>query len=314
MLSNEDIIKEIGKGILIHPIDLENIRGNSINLRASNLAWCLNGGKYYIDESSTYAFNKDTQKIHQGNSSDDEVITKKLSNIVHKNSDEKEVIIIPPNDTALIETLETISVNYKIGGTYHSKVGIVTQGVGHIGTTLDPGYTGQSLIAIHNHSNKAIIINVEDTFVTVIFDYLKSRATYDSNNFHGHIELLTQIGIKLTAKEKELLGKEWKKSNKTLKNKMIESDVYKKFKNSLKVIYKQEKNKMIRQKIYTFITMILILGILIGLAYSLDKYLLKNTTLLITKWILTVGLSGVAVVILQWLFVAISDEFERRLG
>ena len=49
MLSRIDIENELGKGINIVPFNRENIKENSINLSASEYAWSLNGGSYYIN-------------------------------------------------------------------------------------------------------------------------------------------------------------------------------------------------------------------------------------------------------------------------
>ncbi|MCX5964280.1 MAG: hypothetical protein NT070_14395 [Cyanobacteria bacterium] len=69
-----------------------------------------------------------------------------------------------------IETNESIWVSKKISGTYHSKVALVSKGLSHIGTTLDPEYVGCSLIAIHNHSNQDVSLTPEiDTFATLVF-------------------------------------------------------------------------------------------------------------------------------------------------
>lgn len=61
---------------------------------------------------------------------------------------------VPANDTVLITTVESIFVGPQIMGTFHSRVSIVSQGFGHISTTLDPTWCGPLLIAVNNPSNK----------------------------------------------------------------------------------------------------------------------------------------------------------------
>lgn len=57
---------------------------------------------------------------------------------------------VPANDTVLITTVESIFVGPQIMGTFHSRVSIVSQGFGHISTTLDPTWCGPLLIAVNN--------------------------------------------------------------------------------------------------------------------------------------------------------------------
>lgn len=61
---------------------------------------------------------------------------------------------VPANDTVLITTVESIFVGPQIMGTFHSRVSIVSQGFGHISTTLDPTWCGPLLIAVNNPSNR----------------------------------------------------------------------------------------------------------------------------------------------------------------
>lgn len=57
--------------------------------------------------------------------------------------------IIEPNDTVLILTQEAVWVSEELAGTFHSKVGIVSKGFGHISTTLDPNWEGPLLISLN---------------------------------------------------------------------------------------------------------------------------------------------------------------------
>lgn len=123
-LSNIDIEKLLGKEIFIYPYRANNSKGGSTyNLTASCFAYYVEGN------DKIYAV--------KGNE-----------------------IIIPPHKTVLIQTEESIYVSNKICGTYHSKVSLVSKGLGHIGTTLDPMYFGTSKIAIQNTSDEEKIIKV----------------------------------------------------------------------------------------------------------------------------------------------------------
>ena len=144
-LSHVDIGRELGKNIFVYPLCPDNIKGASINLTASSQAWSISTKKTIVKDG---------------------------------------FIVIPPNDTALIETEEAIHVTKRIAGTYHSKVALVSKGLGHVGTTLDPGWIGPSLIAIHNLSDSEYRLKVGDSFVSIMFLYVRtpSKKSTTGNN------------------------------------------------------------------------------------------------------------------------------------
>ena len=198
VLSNQDVKRELGKNIFISPFKLDNLKGGSINLTASKLGLSLKTKKSIYEAS-------------------------------------KNALVIPPNDTALVETEEAIYVNQKIGGSYHSKVTLVSQGVGHIGTTLDPGWIGPSLIALHNNSENEIRIPIGKSFVSIVFHYLKTKASLQNTNNAARPELLNDFF--LSDEEKEWLDEDWRSHKGKLKEKM-EIDVdYKKVKNEKNTKY-----------------------------------------------------------------------------
>lgn len=155
MLSKEDYNNEIGKNIFIYPLDNVRILGNSIDLTASKYAW-TSDGKYIYDDASGQ-------------------------------------IIVPPNQTACVLTNEAIYVKSNIGGTYHSRVSLVQKGFAHIGTMLDPEYCGQSLITLHNVTNKELTIDVKkhERIVSIIFYYLNTPILVESHHPNpGHSDKL----------------------------------------------------------------------------------------------------------------------------
>lgn len=185
ILSNVDIEKEIGKNIYIYPFSKDKLRGASYNLTASKLAWNLETKKSIYDDQ----INK---------------------------------LIIPKRSTVLIETNEAIWVSLKIAGTYHSKVALVSKGLSHIGTTLDPEYVGSSLIAIHNHSDQDVFLTPEeDTFVTLVFQYTRTQASVKPGNDPGRPDVLR--GYVLSPDEEAWLDQDFRKIPDRLKNKLKES-------------------------------------------------------------------------------------------
>lgn len=134
-------------------------------------------------------------------------------------------IEVPPNGTALILTEESVWVSKKITGSYHSKVGVVSLGIGHIGTTLDPGWVGQSLIAVHNHTNDPIAIPVGSTFVSLMLLYLNTPASRANANQAGRPELVNWKG--LTHEEHQELEEDWRITEVALRSKLKSSDNHK---------------------------------------------------------------------------------------
>ena len=145
MLSRYDIIKELKKGgISIYPFNEEHLKENSYNLTASEYAWSMGSGKVYYDKKEKkFSLIYDSQKT--------EIEIKKTDKAVY----DKQIIFLP-HSTTLVVTKETIAVENYIGGAYHSKVGLVNYGLGHIGTMLGPNFCGQSLIALHNVTDEVI--------------------------------------------------------------------------------------------------------------------------------------------------------------
>jgi deoxycytidine triphosphate deaminase len=185
-LSNVDIEKEIGNNIYIYPFSKSKLRGASYNLTASKLAWSLQTKKSIYDAQSNQ-------------------------------------LIIPKRSTALIETNEAIWVSLKIAGTYHSKVAWVSKGLSHIGTTLDPEYVGSSLIAVHNHSDEDVSLTPEvDTFVTLVFQYVRNKASVKPGNDPGRPDVLR--GYDLSSEEETWLDQDFRKIPDSLKTKMQDSN------------------------------------------------------------------------------------------
>lgn len=197
MLSIVDLKKELGENIYVYPVHIESIKSNSIDLHVSKFAWSLSTKKSIGNE---------------------------------------DYIIIEPNDTALIYTEESIYVSNRIGGSYHSKVTLVSRGAGHIGTTLDAQYIGCSIVAIHNHSKDNLKLKVGSEFVTLQFWYLNTP-DYENAPSHdnepGHPRMLNgfeDVNLYIEWRDRNT----WTTRKKDLFLKMTESDEYKRCKDEYK--------------------------------------------------------------------------------
>lgn len=81
---------------------------------------------------------------------------------------------LPPKNTVQILTKESLWVSGRIAGTFHSKVSLVSKGLSHISTTLDPGWYGPLLITVRNNTDKNFPLSVGKPFVTLIFSKVLS--------------------------------------------------------------------------------------------------------------------------------------------
>lgn len=224
MLSRTDIIKELGKSISFYPFSGEKIRGNALNLTASEYAWTLCTGTIWVD-SSNNAFAKSPPSPE--NYTKYELLEKKSAVITRAN--EKYVVLLPLS-TTLIETNEVISVGNDIGGEYHSKVKMVSKGTCHIGTYLEPNYRGHSLIAVHNISKSPVLLPVNESFVAITFFYLHQSVSESLRGAPGsRFEILNSVGIFLSESEKNFLSEQWKNDDDEIKDKMKSDSAYKEF-------------------------------------------------------------------------------------
>lgn len=226
MLSRNDIKKELGRNINIYPFKPNNLKENSINLCTGKHAWILEDAQIYYDPiNNIFSFDQ-KPKLEKY------ILTKGKSAIV--NTSNGKFIIILPCSTTLVETDETISVGPNIGGTYHSKVGLVSKGLGHIGTMLGPNFSGNSLIAINNISKSILSLKIGESFVSIVFHYL-NKPIYDVNRtVSSHADKMAELGISLTSEEREEIAADWKGNPNLVRDKMFKSNEYQDYKQTEK--------------------------------------------------------------------------------
>lgn len=266
MLSKRNIEKEIGKGINIFPLHPKNIKENSINFTISQNAWALGSGTVCKDSRRHFIIDK------TGKNTEGKIHITKGGSAVYKDRN-KSYLILLPHVTTVVETHEVIGVSNYIGGTLHSKVGIVAQGVGDTSTMLGPCFCGHLMISLHNVTDELIVIPVGETFVSLVFHYLNIPSNGVKNpNVSGHVDKLSELGIKITTKTREYLTEDWKTSVDGIRDKMKNSKEYKEYKkhnsrNKLRVV----REYLNMQNIV--VTFVLVMTIIIAgfIAYNLDK-------------------------------------------
>ena len=294
MLSKIDILNEIGKGICIYPLNLNNIKENSLNLCAGEFAWATKTIKIYIDENED---NKNKRfSLTRCHYYDTEVTIKKGESAI---IDEKYILLLP-HSTTLIETKEVLSIGNYIGGTYHSKVGLVSRGIGHIGTMVGPNFSGESLIAFHNISDDLIVLNVGESFVSVVFHYLNTPNVAANPTVSGHADKFAELGLSVSSEQQVELTQDWKKQFSEVKKKMCESNEYAALKKDLKDKRISYIRSYINKKnIIISILAIILLVILYIIASSLDKA--NNSSVWVDRFF-NVGFSGIFIYIFGFIF------------
>ncbi|MCC5610215.1 hypothetical protein LC612_26515 [Nostoc sp. CHAB 5834] len=145
VLSDRDIIDELVRGkIFFYPFKKENLQGCVLGLTASHFA-------YSIEQQVLLTIETDANS----NTSFFE---------------------ITPGDTVLVFTHECVALNNSYCATIHSKVKMVSRGLGHIGTKVNPGWSGILSIPIQNLSNRSNRIYVDEVIAYLIFHKLSSRS------------------------------------------------------------------------------------------------------------------------------------------
>lgn len=293
MLSKFDIQKELGKGICLFPLNLDNIKENSINLCTGDFAWSMSTGQVFCDKKEKdknrkFSLTKDSKH------SEAITVSKGKSAVFEGKNGERHILILPQS-TTLIETKEVLALGANIGGTYHSKVGLVSKGLGHIGTMVGPNFSGDSLIAIHNISEELIVLSVGESFVSVVFHYLTTPFTYSNPTTSGHTDKFSALGLEVSEEQLEVLNQDWKKKFEEVQKRMCQSMEFQKLKKELDAQRLKNIKKFFCKR--NLLIILIATGVLLGLyvlAYNLDK--MSGQTVWVERYF-SVGFSGIFVTI-----------------
>lgn len=125
--------------------------------------------------------------------------TKKKQFLPIVKNEEETYVMIDRNDTVLVRTRESIAISRTLTGAFYSKVKVVSEGFGHVSTTLDPNWEGQLLISLNNPTNRRLKFSIEkevygkkisNSFVTLEFMYLNQATMHLSDNPPGRLDIL----------------------------------------------------------------------------------------------------------------------------
>ncbi len=299
MLSRRDIEKELGKGINIVPVIRDNFKENSINLTASKNAWTMGTGTvYWYGGTDVRVTDGEGRRAIKTFSKGSKCVIKGA-----KGETKNQYIILLPHSTTLIETTEVLGVANNIGGALHSKVGLVSKGIGHIGTMLGPGYCGHLLIALHNITDDALAIKVGSTFVSLAFDYLTTQVARTSSTTSGHLDKFPELGIEVDEETRSFLTADWKSNIDDIREKMCESDTYNNYKKHIRAnTWKEFKKYINKRNLIAILVVAVAITLLYRSAVRLDNGLAQPV------WVdrfWNIGFSGVlgSLVIALWNFI-----------
>lgn len=157
VLSERELIGELGKGILLHPLKPGSIKACNICLTASEYA---------------YAIGRD------------ERLPIMMQVNPNNPNEEQKYFELPPRDTTLVWTDESLWLSSYLCSTIHSRVELVSKGMGHIGTRVNPWWLGVLCIAFHNLSDtprRLYVRNTKEPIAYLMVHRLSSKSSIKSN-------------------------------------------------------------------------------------------------------------------------------------
>lgn len=301
MLGYNDIVKALGKDIGVFPLKDKNIKGDAINLSASEYAWSLCKGEIWLDDTGEIYIQKPSINLNATKY----IINEKDSAVIEYK--QKKYVVVLPKSTTLIETQEVIAISSRIGGSFHSKGSIVSKGLCSIGDYLEPNFRGHSLVSVQNPGEKAVLLLVGEKFTAITFFYLKTAVAETLLSVPGsRFEILVQCGIHVSEDAKAYLSEPWKSNSGEINQRMLESEEYIRLMRSEKD--KRRKRLLGYFNIRNALILLFIFIVLISLyivACTLDKNL-GGTVWKDRFW--NVGCSGIIVSFIVFMLSIIKNE------
>ena len=202
ILSEEGIKKELGKGILFYPFKKESIKSCNLCLTASE-----------------YIYSRVDKQVLK----------------VQKDQQKKSFVKIKPKDRVLVWTNESVFLSDNFCGTLHTVTKLASQGLGHIGTRVNPKWLGVMCIPIHNFSEEEVTLyikNPDEPIAYLMIHKLRFKSFHKDNiNRGGRSDLIPKEGaekIRIWLDDDKNL---WRSQNKDdLKNKLKNSEEFKEIK------------------------------------------------------------------------------------
>jgi hypothetical protein len=221
VLSDQDIIRELGRGILFHPlkpsVTSQPLKGS---IRAGDL--CLTASE------NAYAIGLQQRLPIQTEANPDNP------------SEQLKYFEIPPRETALVWTDESVWLSNEFRGPLYSVVEQAADGLGHIGTRVNPFWAAVLCIPLHNLSDgnlRIYVRNLKKPIAYLAIEKLSSRSSITPNSDNpARLDLIAgkpnsqEISDYYNKTEHLWMRGDYNK----LRELMIASDEYKKLKKGVK--------------------------------------------------------------------------------
>lgn len=216
MVSNVNLVDDIGKHIAIYPLLKDNQAGKIG--RAFDLTRDIEGASFDFT-ASQYAWSIKEQR----------------------SAIEDGYIKIKPKDTVIIFTNEVLSLDEYYAGACYSKLTFSMRGINHSSSPLKPGYTGRMSVSLHNDSTRVFSIGIGDPIVVVMLSKLNKPSNItNGNGKSSRLDILNSLGISITDEERKAIT-EYDDRTKVMSSMKAEEN-YKEFKKG-----KRKKRKYIIQ-------------------------------------------------------------------
>lgn len=235
MLSNKEIKCKLGNELLIHPLKGEISTISKWNILEKQI---IKNGTI----RDCTIFLTASEKAYS---------LKKKKQLNPKEEHGTKYFEIPPNSVNLIWTDESIGLSEKMCGTLHSTTKLASLGIGHIGTRINPNWTGVLCVPIHNLSDNVVKIYIKDPKNPLVYVLLHSLKKSNALNPDSNARLDLLAGFENT---KEILEYFHNPNNlwmmdkrKLLEDEMQSNEVFKILKTnwlskSIKYLFSDSKN------------------------------------------------------------------------
>ncbi len=101
--------------------------------------------------------------------------------------------VVPPGAQFLVLTREYLVLHHSLAASIHSQVGLVSMGMSHISTTIDPGWSGRLLLSMVNLTSRAIKVPADHAIATIIFHTTTAPAKRPNNRPKHRSDLIDQL-------------------------------------------------------------------------------------------------------------------------
>jgi len=103
------------------------------------------------------------------------------------------VFAVPAGAQFLVLTREYLVLHRSLAATIHSQVGLVSMGMSHISTTIDPGWSGRLLLSMVNLTTREIRVPADHAIATIIFHTTTAPAKRPNNRPKHRSDLIDQL-------------------------------------------------------------------------------------------------------------------------